>query len=169
MKWTNLKAILAGSGAGGLTYKYFTAFSIKEVRQHIVLYIFNGLTPYPCIEYKFKPQREDVCHGNDFVYNSFGPRVAHWYKEIKSFLAYQNPIIYTPSKSKCPNWKVRPLITWMNYIFPKAWKLGREFSIDKMTLGFQGRHKDKRRITYKRAGYGFQCDALCENGFTYQV
>ena len=57
MKWTNLKAILAGSGAGGLTYKYFTAFSIKEVRQHIVLYIFNGLTPYPCIEYKFKPQR----------------------------------------------------------------------------------------------------------------
>ena len=38
-----------------------------------------------------------------------------------------------------------------------------------MTLGFQGRHKDKRRITYKISGDGFQCGALCENGFTYQL
>ena len=57
----------------------------------------------------------------------------------------------------------------MNYLYPKTWKLGREFSIEKTTLGFQGRYKDKRRIAYKRAGDGFQCDAIFENGFTYQV
>ena len=56
----------------------------------------------------------------------------------------------------------------MNFIFPQVWNLGQEFSIDEMTIGFQGKHADKRRITYKRAGDGFQCDALCENGFTYQ-
>ena len=50
MKWENLKAVLASAGAGGLRYKYFTAFSIKEVRQHLGFYIFNGLTPSPRIE-----------------------------------------------------------------------------------------------------------------------
>ena len=45
------------------------------------------------------------------------------------------------------------------------------FSIDEMTMGFQGHHIDidKRRITYKNEGDGFQCDALCQEGFTYQI
>ena len=43
------------------------------------------------------------------------------------------------------------------------------FSIDEMTMGFKGNHIDKRRITYKAEGDGFQCDALCQEGFTYQV
>ena len=37
-----------------------------------------------------------------------------------------------------------------------------------MTIGLQGKRRDKKRITYKTAGDGFQCDALCESGFTYQ-
>ena len=43
------------------------------------------------------------------------------------------------------------------------------FSVDEMTMGFQGHHVDKRRITYKAEGDGFQCDALCQEGFTYQI
>lgn len=46
--------------------------------------------------------------------------------------------------------------------------LGVAISIDEMTMGFQGRHKDKKRITYKAEGDGFQCDALCQEGYTYQ-
>ena len=87
MKWTNLKDVLDGAGAGVLIYKYFTAFSIKEVRQHLGLYIFNGLTPSTRIECTFKPQQEDICHGNNFVYNSFGPRAAHRHKDFKALLA----------------------------------------------------------------------------------
>ena len=30
-------------------------------------------------------------------------------------------------------------------------------------------HKDKQRITYKTEGNGFHCDALCEEGYTYQI
>ena len=47
--------------------------------------------------------------------------------------------------------------------------LAETISIDEMTIGFQGMHRDKKRITYKTEGDGFQCDALCDNGFTYQV
>ena len=67
-----------------------------------------------------------------------------------------------------PNWKVKPLLDWMNYLNPTIWKLGPNFSIDEMTMGFQGMHQDKRRITYKNEGDGFQCNALCQDGFTYQ-
>ena len=31
---------------------------------------------------------------------------------------------------------------------------------DEQTLGFQGQHADKLRITHKGEGDGFQCDAL---------
>ena len=63
---------------------------------------------------------------------------------------------------------MRPLLTWMNFIFPTIWLLGMCFSIDEMTMRFQGQHKDKQRITYKAEGDGFQADSLCDEGFTYQ-
>jgi hypothetical protein len=56
----------------------------------------------------------------------------------------------------------------MNYIGPKAVLLCECASVDEMTIGFQGSHKDKRRITYKAEGDGFQCDALCQEGYCYQ-
>ena len=36
-------------------------------------------------------------------------------------------------------------------------------------MRFKGRHRDKRRITYKAENDGFQADALCDDGYTYQV
>ena len=47
------------------------------------------------------------------------------------------------------------------------WQLGRDISGDEQTIGFQGHHTDKRRITYKNEGDGFQADALCEAGYTW--
>ena len=46
--------------------------------------------------------------------------------------------------------------------------LGACFEIDDITIGFQGMHADKKRITYKAEVYGFQLDALCEDGFCFQ-
>ena len=56
----------------------------------------------------------------------------------------------------------------MNYLFPLIWLLGACFAIDEMKIGFQGMHADKKRITYKAEGYGFQVDAICEDGFCFQ-
>ena len=41
------------------------------------------------------------------------------------------------------------------------------FRILEMTIGFQIMHEDKKRITYKAEGYGFQVDAICEDGFCF--
>ena len=36
-------------------------------------------------------------------------------------------------------------------------------------MRFKGWHQDKQQITYKAEGDGFQADALCQEGFCYQV
>ena len=45
--------------------------------------------------------------------------------------------------------------------------IGRNLSIDEQTIGFQGHHRDKQRITYKKEGDGFLADALCSDGYTF--
>ena len=40
-------------------------------------------------------------------------------------------------------------------------------AVDEQTSGFKGRHVDKKRITYKAEGDGFQMDAVCNRGFTF--
>ena len=167
-KWTNMKAMLAGAGSGGVLYPTWQPFAVEEIRSHLGLYILNGLSPSPRVEYKFRPQSVDEVHGNDFVSRSFGARAELRHRQFKAFFAVQNPAIETPCRKRYPNWKIRPLLLWMNLIFPLAWLLGKKFSVDEQTIGFQGNHKDKKRITYKAEGDGFQADALCEDGFTFQ-
>ena len=166
-KWTNAKAILAG--AGSTIYPNWHPFDAKELRQHFGLYVLHGLSPTPRVEYKLRPQRVDWVGGNDFVYHSFAKNSEKRHKQFKAFLSCVDPLIHPPPRSEEPNWKVRPIIKWMNSISPKMWDFGWSFAVDEMTMRFKGRHKDKRRITYKAEGDGFQADALCEDGYTYQV
>jgi Transposase IS4 len=79
----------------------------------------------------------------------------------------KDPRLIVPDRNKEPNWKVASLLHHMNVINARAWKLGKNISVDEQTIGFQGHHKDKLRITYKAEGDGFQCDALCQEGYTY--
>ena len=60
-------------------------------------------------------------------------------------------------------------IKQLKAIFPLAWMLGVSISIDEMTMQFQGCHKDKKRITYKAEGDGFQCDALADKGYLLPI
>ena len=146
---TNLKARLSGAGEGGVFYRDFVPFTIKELRQHVGLYIFHGLSPSPIFEKKFQPQVKDNLHGNDFVYSSFGPNAERRHHHFKAFFALKNPEIETPSRKRYPNWKVRPILQWINFINPLIWLLGIAFSIDEMTMRFKGKHQDKIIITYK--------------------
>jgi hypothetical protein len=64
---------------------------------------------------------------------------------------------------------VSPVVKWINFVGTEAALLGESISIDEQTIGFQGRHADKLGITYKAEGNGFQCDVICQEGYTYQV
>ena len=71
--WTNINAKLSGADPGGNIYTDYHPFTNKELRQHIGIYIFNGLTPSLRVEQKFNPQRIDKLHRNNFIYGEFGP------------------------------------------------------------------------------------------------
>lgn len=164
-----MKASLAGAGKEGDCCKDFVSFATKEIRQHLGLYVFQGINASPNIELKFRPQSQDKMHGNDFIYHSFGPNITRRHKHFKCFFACQDPRIDPPNRTADPNWKIRPLISWMNCISPIIWKLACAFSVDEMTMGFKGKHADKKRIACKAEGGGFQADALCQSGFCYQA
>jgi hypothetical protein len=138
--WTNLKAMLANAGTGGSMYPNFVPFLIIEIRQHLGLYIFNGLNPSPQVEMKFEQQEDDEVNGNDFIYESFGSNAEQRHRHFKAFFAVQDPILPTPDCWKHPLHKVQPLINWMNKVNCQAWTLGETFSINEMTIRFQGHH-----------------------------
>ena len=64
-------------------------------------------------------------------------------------------------------YKVDSILKHTQVMSMRAWRLGRDISGDEQTIGFQGKHEDKLRITYKAEGDGFQCDAICDSGFTW--
>ena len=157
--WTNLKASLSDAGKYGLCYRDFKDFSTNEIRKGFGLYVLQGLCPLPRFELKFRSQQQDKVHGNDFVYRSFGRGAERRHRHFKAYLSCQDPRITTPCGYKEPNWKLRSLLTWMNFILPTVSLLACAFSVDEMTMGFKGQYKDKNRITYKSEGGGFQSDA----------
>jgi len=119
------------------------------------------------MEMKFKPQQYDPVQGNDFITQHIGSNAERRWKHFKAFFALQDPRKDTPNRKVQPLHKVHRIVNWINYIGPMVMLLGEHAAVDEQTIGFQGRHGDKMRITFKRAGDGFQCDVLCENGFTF--
>ena len=66
-----------------------------------------------------------------------------------------------------PLWKVQTLIDKLNEQASRMWLPGKFVAINEQTIGFQGALGLKVRITYKREGDGFQCEAICDRGYTY--
>ncbi len=66
-----------------------------------------------------------------------------------------------------PLWKVRVLVDHLNKQAKDMWVPGKWVAIDEQTIGFKGALGMKLHISYKREGDGFQCDALCDRGYTF--
>jgi hypothetical protein len=166
--WTNFKAqAICNAGEGGLMYPDFKPFTVDEIMQFLGLFLLNGLAPSPTLEAKFKCQADDPVFGNDFVHRAFGNNAERRLRMFKNFFSCCEPTYTKPDKTKYPNYKVEPLLKHAMEVSKKAVILGRNLSVDEQTMGFQGKHEDKMRISYKNEGDGFQCDAICSKGYTY--
>ena len=165
--YTNHKAMLENAGQPGKLYPDFTPFTVKELRQHIGVRILHGLSPSPRVEMKFDNQAKDPVNGNDFVSNSLGPNATRRHKHFRRFFACQNPVTPPKPRKTNPMWKIEEFLCHVLKVSLTAWTCGEIISVDEQTVGFKGRHTDKLRITYKAEGDGFQCDALCSDGYTY--
>ena len=169
LSWTNTKARIQNAGLGGM-YSDYVDFTLDELMKHTALYLLQGLSPSPQVEMKFKSSVEDPINGNDLVHRAFGAKSSlsvRRHKHFKAFFACVDPLIPTPSRETHPNWKIHPLLKHMNNVGKKAVHLGRDLSSDEQTIGFQGHHKDKLRVTYKTEGDGFMADCICSDGYTY--
>ena len=165
--WLNTKAMMLGAGKRGGKYKDFADFSKSEVMKHLSVYLLHGISPSPQVELKFKNQLEDPVNGSDLCNRVFGKRGVTRHKEFKAFFAGVNPIVPTPPTYSHPNWKIDPLLKHMRSVSQSAIHIGRDISVDEQDIGFQGRHKDKQRVTFKKVGDGFLVDALCADGYTF--
>ena len=166
-KWTNAKAMLACAGDKGASYSNFQYFSIDEIRSHLGLYLLQGVSPSPQVEQKFKNSEEDPVNGSELCHRVFGESGPRRHKEFKAFFAAQDPTIDVPDSKKFPNWKIDPILRHVMRVSKDAIMIGKHISVDEQDIGFQGNHRDKQRISYKRVGDGFLVDALCADGYTY--
>mgnify|MGYP000036765968 CR=1 FL=1 len=165
---TNMRANLAFAGEATCE-DWSGPFTVKEMRQHLGLYVMNGLSPSPSLEKKFEP--EDKANYNAFVSENINRtgNPKRRLRQFKAFFGCQDPMKPVPNRAASLLFKVLSIIKWIRKVGPLSWECGMHLGLDEQMIGFQGHHINKLRITYKREGDGFQCDALCDDGFTYSV
>jgi hypothetical protein len=64
-------------------------------------------------------------------------------------------------------WKVQSLIDRLNHQAWKHWLSGKWVVIDVQTISYMGCLGMKLQILYKREGDRFQCNPVCDEGYTY--
>ena len=170
--WTNSRASMESAGVSSIGGKYhdFEPFVLPELMKHIGLYLLQALSPSPQVDMKFNLQQEDPVNGNDLVFSSFGSKPSiskRRHCHFKSFFASNDPTYPVPSRDEAPNWKVHPFLKHILQVSKEAVFMGRDLSCDEQTIGFQGNHRDKQRITYKKEGDGFLADTICGDGYTF--
>ena len=151
------------------------AFFILGFYLCLTLHDFTWSLPKEIRQYKDKslihcrPDLGCSVSKRDTEYNActFGPFNSKQHKHFKAFFAAVDPRYPTLSRDTHPNWKVDPFLKHMHKVCKEAMHMGRNLSVDEQTVRFQGNHRDKQRITYKKEGNGFLADTICGDGYTY--
>ena len=134
---------------------------------HLGLYLLHSVAPSPQIEYKFASKNDDPVNGCNLCHSVFGKSGTTRHKQFKAFFITTNPLQSTPPTSTHPNWKIDPCLKHMMRVSQECVCLGQNISVDEQDIGFQGQHRDKQRINYKKVGDGFLLDALSSDGYTF--
>ena len=127
----------------------------------------HGLRPSPQFKSSFQPESGFV-HGDNRLEQIFKEYGWLEWQCFRSFFHIADPTNQHRNAQHGGYYKLEPLLSDMRLKMEAYWNLGKSFSVDEMTVGFQGRCRFKQRITFKTEGDGFQCDALCDDtGYTY--
>ena len=145
-------------------YPRFWYFSVKSFDKYIYLIYSNGLICYPQLYNKFKTNDEYPLQSNGFFVP--GPSAARLFKSFKCYFPVQDPVVPTPPFKTNPNWEIYAFFYHIQEVSWSALLLLLEIVIDEKTVGFKGRHQDKRQITHKAEGGGFKIYVICYHGFT---
>ena len=148
--WLNVKAMMVNASKRGGKYSDFKDFTKRELMAHLGVYLLHSISPSPLIEMKYKHHAEDPVNGSHVYNRIFGIKGVTRQKEFKAFFACVDPIIPTPPTNTHPNWKIDSLLKQILRISQSAIHIGRDISTDEQGIGFQGRHKDRQRITFKK-------------------
>ena len=151
--WSNTKASLMEMGTKTM-YPTFKPFSTQEWEKYLYLFFFNGLCPSPQIEMKLDPEEKNPFHSNAFLQRALGPAAPLRFQKWKCCFACQDPKLAIPFRKTHPNFKIDEYFRHLQKIFRYAWMPGKHLSGDEQTMGFQGNHEDKLRITYKKEEEG---------------
>ena len=172
---TNQKASGEGAGVGGTVYTDYVQFDVLEMKRMIGLLFANGLSPKPDITKWFETTRSDPLLGNDFIAPLMDkklagggrvPGIRRW-KHFRRFFCLYDPRSAMHNAAKDPLWKIRLLLKQLNKQCMEMWITGKFVSVDEQTIAFKGTSGMKLRISYKKEGDGFQCDAICDRGYTF--
>jgi hypothetical protein len=171
---TNARAAAEGAGFGGTVYQDFEQFDLAEVYKMIGLLFVNGLSLQPRISMWFKGHK---LYGNNFIASAMrkqlpqGRRAIQGLRRWKHFQCFMCMFNFRKDAKKetaqNPLWKVQGLLEELNNNAAKMWIPGKWISIDEQTLSFQGWSRIKLHISYNNEGDGFQCDAVCDDGYTF--
>jgi hypothetical protein len=172
---TNLHAYATGSGSG--EYTDFISFDCPELYKMIGVLFANSLTPKPQFDYWFCLEDKEPMLGSNLISNALHLKNAATGKTVKAACHWKHFCWYfmvadyrnSPKENQkySPLWKVRKLLDKLNKQAKDMWVPGKWVAIDEQMLGFQGTLGMKLRISYKREGGGFQCNAICDGGYTY--
>ena len=69
--WKNTKAMMMNAGVIGGMYSQFHKFTVAEIKQHLALYMSNGLSPSLGFERNFSSQTEDIFNGNNLCHSFY--------------------------------------------------------------------------------------------------
>ena len=175
LKCTNARA--AAEGAGSSQYKDFAPFDLEEIYKFTGILFANAVCPKPQLNMWFKSTRDHKIYGNEMFQSALDKKVNGSSTKISGERRWRHFRQYMclydfrkcPKKlsAKDPFWKVHSILDELRKNAQRCWVTGKCVSIDEQTIGFKGQHGLALRITYKREGDGYQCDAVCEDGYTF--
>ena len=148
--WLNVKAIIFNAIKRGGKYANFTDFTKCELMSHLSFYLLCAISPSPRLDMNVKSEAEDPVNGSNLCNEVFGKSGVTRHKEFKAFCIATDTIIPTPSTNTHPNWKVDPFLKHFPRVSKDCIYIGRSIACDGKDIGFQGRHRDKQQVTFKK-------------------